>query len=74
MLLETLLVREMFHKAPSEVFCPDEIPRDTTEDVVIKSTQFESAEEDLTRPTSFSVKLGDFGSGRDISANMIRLR
>lgn len=53
----------MFEKAPSYVFQSDAPPLDPPKDFYMESIQVSSAEEDLTRPTDLSVRLGDFGTG-----------
>lgn len=62
-LIETSAINEMFEKAPSYVFQSDAPPLDPPKDFYMESIQVSSAEEDLTRPTDLSVRLGDFGTG-----------
>ncbi|KAL2756618.1 hypothetical protein ACRALDRAFT_2102427 [Sodiomyces alcalophilus JCM 7366] len=61
-LIESPAINRMFEQAPSEAFRPHGSPREPPNDFYMASTQLSSKEEDITRPTEFSVRLADFGT------------
>lgn len=64
-LLDTPAIKEMFEKAPSQVFMPQLAPLQPPSDFYRQSEQLSSGEEDLAQTTDLSIKLADFGAGTD---------
>lgn len=71
-LIESPAINEMFEQAPSEVFRPRVSPMAPPNDFYMESAQVSSAEEDITHPTDFAVRLADFGTCETVRSDPTR--
>lgn len=63
-LVETPAIDDMFQNAPEEVFAQNAPPLDPPNDFYMESEPVTSADEDLADPENISVRLADFGVGK----------